>query len=168
MAILHPEGRDEEPDGDRVHRDAEDLVECTQPAVVNLLFLFVCEHRVDNDVERDEQTPLGEQEDQEKTADVSVVKFVDYQVGNDGSLHDKQRLLLAPAWNDLVVGPNSDDHVNGHHESLEDYPALLGTIAERTRVLIVVELCLFDPGRVFFIERIPHLLRRCKVDICRN
>lgn len=29
MAILHPEGRDEEPDGDRVHRDAEDLVECT-------------------------------------------------------------------------------------------------------------------------------------------
>jgi len=51
--------------------------------------LFGCKHGVDHDVERGEQTPLGEQEDQEQAADVSVIKFVYYQVGNDSSLHNE-------------------------------------------------------------------------------
>ena len=111
-----------------MHHDTEYLVEAAKLALVRSSFLIQSKHRVNHTVECDKKTPLGEKKDHEETADMSIIKFVNYEVCNDSGLSHKKCFLFAPAWDDLIVSFDSNDHVDSHQSRLKDDPTLLDPV----------------------------------------
>ena len=106
-------------------KGAEHLAEYAKLIISNILVLLVSDHGVDNDTEGQEEWVLGEKQNEKDTLDLMACKFVDEQIQNDNCLEYKQTLGFAPAILDPKVGTKSNNHVDGHHGSLEHDPASL-------------------------------------------
>ena len=129
-----------------MHADAKDLLKGAQFAIISSHLLLSGHHGVYHDLEGHKEAPLREQKYEEQTADVSMIELIDDQVSDDASLRNKQCLLFTPAWNDFVVGPDPHNHVEYHHSSLKDHPALLESIASRVLIHLVVEVFILYPA----------------------